>query len=64
MVRYRIVRRCSFIEAGVPIFAVEERSWFWWEPKGVFESLSAAELRVVDLIAASPIKREVVKECN
>jgi hypothetical protein len=64
MVRYRIVRRCSFIEAGVPIFAVEERSWFWWEPKGVFESLSAAELRVVDLIAASPIKREVVKEYN
>jgi hypothetical protein len=64
MTRYRIVRRCSFIEAGVPIFAVEERSWFWWEPKGVFESLSAAELRVVDLIAASPIKREVVKEYN
>ena len=64
MVRYRIVRRCSFIEAGVPIFAVEERSWFWWEPKGVFESLSAAELRVVDVIAASPIKREVVKEYN
>jgi hypothetical protein len=64
MVRYRIVPRCSFIKAGVPIFEVEERSWFWWEPRGIFESLSAAELRVVDLISASPIKREVVKEYN
>jgi hypothetical protein len=64
MVRYRIVRQGSFIKAGVPIFEVEERSWFWWEPKGIFESLSAAEMRVADLIAASPIKREVVKEYN
>jgi hypothetical protein len=64
MVRYRIVRQGSFVEAGVPIFAVEERSWFWWEPRGIFESLSAAEIRVADLIAASPIKREVVKEYN
>jgi hypothetical protein len=62
MARYRIVRRCSFVEAGVPIFEVEERSWLWWEPKGIFESLAAAEMRVANLIAASPIRREVVKE--
>lgn len=62
MARYRIVRRSSFAVAGVPIFQVEERYWFWWEPRGFFESLADAELRVADLIAASSIKREVVKE--
>lgn len=64
MARYRIVRRCSFVNAGVPIFEVEARNGFWWEPRGIFESLAAAEMRVADLIAASPIKREVVKEYN
>jgi len=64
MAHYRIVRRCSFFEEGIPVFEVEERSWFWWEPRGVFESFAKAEMRVADLIAASPIKREVVKEYN
>ena len=62
MARYRIVRRGSFIQAGVPIFEVEEKCWFWWEPRGIFDSLAAAELRVSELLAAEPIKREVVKE--
>ena len=62
MARYRIVRRCSFVVAGVPIFEVEERSWFWWEPKGIFESLADAEMRVANLMTAAPIKHEVVKE--
>ena len=47
---------------GVPIFEVEEKCWFWWEPRGIFDSLAAAELRVSELLAAEPIKREVVKE--
>ena len=62
MARYRIIRRGSFVEAGIPIFEVEERCWFYWEPRGIFESLAAAEMRVANLIAANPIKREVIKE--
>lgn len=64
MTRYRIIRRGSLVEAGIPIFEVEERCWFCWEPRGIFESLAAAEMRVANLIAASPIKREVIKEYN
>lgn len=64
MARYRIVRRGSFMQEGVPLFDVEERSWLGWEPRGTFDSLAGAELRVIDLIAARPIKREVVKEYN
>jgi hypothetical protein len=60
--RYRIARRGSFVQAGVPIFEVEEKCLFWWEPRGIFDSLAAAELRVSDLMSAEPIKREVVKE--
>ena len=62
MVRYRIVRRCSFVEAGIPIFEVEERSWLWWEPRGVFESFTEAEMRVANLMAAAPISRQVIKK--
>ena len=64
MARFRIVKRGSFVQAGIPIFEVEERSWFWWEPRGIFESLHAAEMRVVSLKAAAPINRQVVKEYN
>lgn len=62
MARFRIVRRSSFVQAGVPIFEVEEKCWFWWEPRGIFDSLADAELRVSDLMAFDPIKTEVVKE--
>jgi hypothetical protein len=62
MARYRIVKRCSFLEEGVPVFEVEERSWFWWEPRGVFESFAEAEMRVANLIDAIPIRRQVIKE--
>ena len=62
MARYRIVRRGSYVQAGVPYFDVEEKYWFWWEPRGIYDSLAAAELRVSELLAAEPIKREVVKE--
>lgn len=62
MARYRIIRRGSYVQAGVPYFDVEEKCWFWWEPRGTFSSLADAELRVSELIAAVPIKREVVKE--
>ena len=62
MARYRIVRRGSYVQAGVPIFDVEEKCWFWWEPRGTFASLAEAQLRVSELVAAVPIKREVVKE--
>ena len=64
MARYRIVKRPAYTRIGTPVFEVEERSWFWWEPRGVFQSLAAAQGRVADLIAASSIKREVVREYN
>lgn len=64
MARYRIVRRCSFVRAGIPIFEVEERCWWWWEPRGICTSLAEAELRIVELKTAKPIKRQVVKEYN
>jgi hypothetical protein len=62
MARYRIVKRGSFVQAGVPVFEVEERSWLWWEPRGTFDSLAGAELRVADLKLAAPIKTAVVKK--
>jgi hypothetical protein len=62
MIRYRIVRRGSFLNSGVPIFDVEERCWWWWEPRGICESLAEAELRVTELKMTKPIKRQVVKE--
>lgn len=62
MARFRIVKRGSFTQAGVPMFDVEERSWFWWEPRGTYGSLAGAELRVADLKLAAPIKTTVVKQ--
>ena len=62
MTRYRIVKRSSFSQAGVPMFDVEERCWFWWEPRGTYDSLAGAELRVADLKMAAPIKTTVVKQ--
>ena len=62
MIRYRIVRRGSFLNLGVPIFDVEERCWWWWKPRGICESLAEAELRVIELKMTKPIKRQVVKE--
>jgi len=64
MARYRIIRRGSFVQPGVPMFDVQERCWLWWEPMGTFTSLAAAELRVIELIAAIPVKRKVIKEYN
>lgn len=62
MTRYRIVRRGSFVQAGVPMFDVEERCWFWWEQRGTYDSFAGAELRVIDLKMAAPIVTTVVKE--
>ena len=62
MARYRIVKRSSFIQAGVPMFDVEERCWFWWEPRGTYDTFAGAELRVTDLKMAEPIKTAVVKQ--
>lgn len=62
MARYRIIRRGSCVQAGMQIFVVEEKCWFWWEPRGIFKSFADAELRVSDLMAFDPIKTEVVKE--
>jgi hypothetical protein len=64
MARYRIVRRGSFLNPGVPMFDVEERCWWWWEPRGICVSLAEAELRIVELKAAKPITWQVIKECN
>ena len=62
MARYRIIRRGSCVQAGMPIFVAEEKCWFWWEPRGIYLTFAEAELRVSELITAVPIKREVVKE--
>ena len=62
MARYRIVRRSSFVQEGVPVFDVEERCWFWWEPRGTYDTFAGAELRVTNLKMAAPIKTVVVKQ--
>lgn len=62
MARYRIVRRSSFAQAGRAMFDVEKRCWFWWEPRGTYDSFAEAELRIVNLKVATPIKTTVVKE--
>lgn len=62
MARYRIIRRESCVQPGMPMFDVEERCWIWWDPKGTFTSLAAAELHAIELIATIPIKRKVIKE--
>jgi hypothetical protein len=62
MARYRIVKRSSFVRAGVPMFDVEERCWFWWEPRGTYDSFAGAENRVLDLKMTAPIKTVVVKQ--
>lgn len=62
MARYRIIERNSFIYAGVPMYDVEERCFWWWEPRGVYETLADAEQRVVALKEEKPIQWRVVKE--
>jgi hypothetical protein len=62
MARFRIVRRSSFVQAGVPIYDVEERCWLWWEFRGTFTTVDEAERRVHSLIEATPISRMVIKE--
>lgn len=62
MARFRIVRRGSLLRELGPVFDVEERCLFWWEPRGTFATFAKAELRVIDLKMAAPIKTEVVKE--
>lgn len=62
MARYRIVWRSSFIPGSVALFDVEERCWFWWEPRGTYDTFAEAELRVTDLKMAAPIKTKVVKQ--
>ena len=64
MTRYRIIRRGSFLNPGVPMFDVEERCWWWWEPRGICVSLAEAELRITELKIAKPIKRQVIKGYN
>jgi hypothetical protein len=64
MARYRIIRRESFVQPGMPMFDVEERCWIWWEPKGTFTSLAAAELHVIELTSTIPVKRKIIKEYN
>ena len=64
MARYRIVRRGSFLNIGVPMFNVEERCWWWWEPRGICVSFAEAELRIAELKASKPIKWQVIKEYN
>ena len=46
------------------MFDVEERCWLWWEPKGTFVSLAAAELHVIELTSTIPVKRKIIKEYN
>ncbi len=61
--RYRIIQRPSYSEPSSPIFLVEKKIWFWWEPAGLFLTLHAAELQVLKLQSAdaNPIKTEIVK---
>jgi hypothetical protein len=62
MARFRIVRRPSCVQAGVPIYDVEERCWLWWEFRGTFTTVDEAERRAHSLIGATPISRMVIKE--
>lgn len=66
MARFRIVKRGSptLIRGRTfgPVFDVEERCLFWWEPRGTCATFAEAELRVIDLKMATPIKSVVVKE--
>ena len=48
--------------SGVPWYDVQERCWFWWEPRGTYDNLAEAELRVAELQTVVPVKRKVVKE--
>lgn len=62
MARFRIIERNSFMYSGVPWYDVEGRCWFWWEPRGTYDNLAEAELRVAELQTVIPVKRKVVKE--
>jgi hypothetical protein len=50
------------VQAGVPIYDVEERCWLWWEFRGTFTTVDEAERRAYSLIEATPISRMVIKE--
>lgn len=62
MARFRIIERNSSMYAGVHWYDVEERCWFWWEPRGTYGNLDGAELRVAEIQTVFPVKRKVVKE--
>lgn len=62
MARYRIIERNSFLYAGVPMYDVEERCLWWWEPRGIYESCAEAEQRVAKLKTAKSIPWKVVKK--
>jgi len=62
MARFRIIRRPSFVQVEVPVYDVEERCWFSWEPRGTFATLEEAERRAHGLMEATPIPRMVIKE--
>ena len=62
MARYRIKQKPSACTAGQRIFEAEERCFFWWEPRGIFLSLEAAEQRIQELQTIKPLETKILKE--
>jgi hypothetical protein len=51
--RYRIIQRPSYYDPSSPIFDVQRRVLFWWEPAGTCANLDDAEQRVLHLKSAA-----------
>lgn len=64
MARFRIVQSNSCFRPGIVVFGVEERFWFWWDPRGLFYTIAEAERFVAELKAVPRIERKVIKEYN
>lgn len=62
MARYRIVQRPSLFTRGQRIFETQERCLFWWEFRGLFLTLEAAEQRIQELQTIKPVETKVLKE--
>lgn len=62
--RYRIIQRPSYYDPSSPIFDVQRRVLFGWEPAGTCANLDDAEQRVLYLKSAdkNTVTTKTVKE--
>jgi phage pi2 protein 07 len=61
MARFRIVQKPSILDPRRPTYEVQEKEFWWWTFRNVFNDLNEAEEWTIKLIES--LERPFVKTC-